>query len=383
MHYYRYRSPSNLAIKELMYDELYFCSPEECNDPFDSKTFYKFGTDKARWEALLHLSWPGVSNDDLERVADKIISVCPLTYEAALSLDYSAVIQEVLPNYRPAIVSILDASLKQVLNTYRAPPAYFVSFSRKADDPLMWSHYGGKHQGWCLVFKSVNKSLRQCPVRLKKGIRRNTPRGLAPSTGFGIPEVFSFRDMTYPDSAQCEDAFELFPVSVYGRQLSETERIEFASRQQQQYLQKHASWRYEKESRLYWSTYGSFIARERIEYSSEERLLHFDADQLVGVIFGARITSDLKSRLLQILANRRDRIYLEHQKKRTIFPFAIYQADLSSDQREVNLAPEQIWQAGKQFDRANVEFEDKLNDWRDGKALVIEGSRSRKEYIAE
>ena len=42
MLYYRYRSGSELSIKELIYDELYFASREECNDPYEGKLLPHF-----------------------------------------------------------------------------------------------------------------------------------------------------------------------------------------------------------------------------------------------------------------------------------------------------------------------------------------------------
>ena len=53
MLYYRFRPPLESCIKELIYDELFFCSTEESNDPFDSKTFYIFSGVKERWKRLL------------------------------------------------------------------------------------------------------------------------------------------------------------------------------------------------------------------------------------------------------------------------------------------------------------------------------------------
>jgi len=54
MHYYRYRSDSELSLKELIYNEIYFASPKESNDPFDSKSFYEFPHDTIRWSRLLN-----------------------------------------------------------------------------------------------------------------------------------------------------------------------------------------------------------------------------------------------------------------------------------------------------------------------------------------
>ena len=57
MHYYRFRSSGELAIKELMYDEIYFTSTNKCNDPFDGKAFLSFEADIDRWRHLLELAW--------------------------------------------------------------------------------------------------------------------------------------------------------------------------------------------------------------------------------------------------------------------------------------------------------------------------------------
>ncbi len=57
MLYYRFRTFSELTLKELLYNEMYFASPEECNDPFDSKTFYTFPSDKYRWSKLILLAF--------------------------------------------------------------------------------------------------------------------------------------------------------------------------------------------------------------------------------------------------------------------------------------------------------------------------------------
>ena len=60
MLYYRYRPFSELSLKELMYDELFFASAEECNDPHECWDFLAFPADYDKWRRLLELAWKNV-----------------------------------------------------------------------------------------------------------------------------------------------------------------------------------------------------------------------------------------------------------------------------------------------------------------------------------
>ena len=55
MLYYRYRPFSELSLKELMYDELFFASAEECNDPHECWDFLAFPADYDKWHRLLEI----------------------------------------------------------------------------------------------------------------------------------------------------------------------------------------------------------------------------------------------------------------------------------------------------------------------------------------
>ena len=64
MFYYRYRPATELAIKELIYDEMYFASEAECNDPYEGKIFARFEKDEGRWNRLINCAlstFPGIS----------------------------------------------------------------------------------------------------------------------------------------------------------------------------------------------------------------------------------------------------------------------------------------------------------------------------------
>lgn len=42
-----------MSIKELIYDEFYFASAAECNDPYEGKMFAKLENDNTLWDRLI------------------------------------------------------------------------------------------------------------------------------------------------------------------------------------------------------------------------------------------------------------------------------------------------------------------------------------------
>lgn len=90
MLYYRYRSGSELSIKELIYDELYFASREECNDPYEGKTFATFSKDKDLWSNLINeaLKSHKIELDESlkEKVIEYFLSKSPMPIENILKI---------------------------------------------------------------------------------------------------------------------------------------------------------------------------------------------------------------------------------------------------------------------------------------------------------
>ena len=158
MHYFRYRPYSELSLKELLYSEMYFASTEECNDPFDSKTFYSFLGDVNKWSNLITLACKPflnlLSEPFIKELSEFICNQCPLTYEEAINKNLLAGFSTNLLDNTIAI-SQISIFIQSFLKVYQPDDRYFVSFSRKSDDPLMWSHYANNHRGFCLIFKSI------------------------------------------------------------------------------------------------------------------------------------------------------------------------------------------------------------------------------------
>ncbi len=200
MHYYRYRSGSELSFKELLYDEIYFCSPEECNAPFDSKVFYQFPADLEAWKRLIHvaLSQRGLQGEPPRELASILTNSCPLSFEEMASPDFwEQAMQSLLSRSGPTPCLHAIAAVQGLIDRYKPKSTNFVSFSRSKKDILMWSHYAANHVRFCLIFKSIDGKLEQCPDRKKRGISRETRGGLAPHMSYGWPDAFPFQDIEY------------------------------------------------------------------------------------------------------------------------------------------------------------------------------------------
>jgi len=361
-----------------MYDEIYFASTMECNDPFDGKTFLSFEADRNRWRRLLELAWSNFNHEDRPKWEDQLsvylAGIAPLTFDAALKLNYAEAILSLQSPPDLITAFVLGQQVTHFLNLYKPRDTYFVSFSHEGNDPLMWSHYASMHRGHCLIFKAIDGHLYQCPRRKKNSIRRNTEAGLAQSMSYSIPDSFSFQDVFYRSEATPDDAFSYFPQHVFGRKLEEPERIELVTRQSQQCLVKHECWSYEQESRLTLSTPHAWLFGDNVDYSPQERLFYYQPNQLVGIILGARMDVQQKMRFREIIQAHMDRIARDPGDNTAVFNFVLFQAVLPDNRREVVIEPEEIFTLTKTLKKTDSDFTKCFNEWQEGWAIVFKGS---------
>lgn len=166
MFYFRFRPLTELSLKELMYNEMYFASTEECNDPFDSKAFYTFDKDIERWVNYILLALsnvvprPPITGEQLQAYTEFLCEKCPLTFsdliEEDILSDYP--VESVEDKF---IIGILRKSIPKIAELYKPSQRYFVSFTKDPEEPLMWAHYANKHYGFCLIFKTINGTIKQ------------------------------------------------------------------------------------------------------------------------------------------------------------------------------------------------------------------------------
>lgn len=92
MLYYRYRPFSEFSLKELMYNELFFASAEECNDPHECRDLLQFPPDYEKWHRVLELAWKDVGENEkkpfYKKFCDYLIQKSPITVCEVLSNDF-------------------------------------------------------------------------------------------------------------------------------------------------------------------------------------------------------------------------------------------------------------------------------------------------------
>jgi len=362
-----------------MYNELFLASTKECNDPYDSKAFYEFSERQDYWENLVKLL---VSNNDgvkvkdrhLKIVAEKISSLCQLTYDEALRLDISAICFETIKDF--SLCRKLSVCFNQLLKLYKPEPSYFACFSKADNDPLMWSHYASQHQGYSLIFQPIDGKLRQYYPLKKRSISRNTPNGLAANSNYRLPESFSFQEVIYQEEVRPLCGFHRLPVAVVGGDLPEEVRIELVKSQSEQFLHKHISWNYEQEVRVSVSPGMSWIFGDNLELSPLERLFYYEPTQLVGIIFGAKMSQRNKDRLMEVLLYRQEQMYRSEEHERIMFEFAIFNAHLSSTKREIQVEIDKMLSSGRAIDKSHEKFGDSYDIWKNGLGIKFEGNKS-------
>lgn len=386
MLYYRFRSPSELSFKELLYSEIYFASTEECNDPFDSRSFYEFGADQERWRSLFELSLGKIAvtyPSAASCAAAEVVKKGSLTFDEVMSMNFAEVLRVATNNGDPFLLEVVTASLARIFELYKPASNYFVSFSKRSDEPLMWSHYAGRHEGYCLVFRSVDGALHQNPLAKKTFIRRNTPNSFSPSISHGISDLFQFRDIEYKNTVEHLNAFDLFPQSVAMKSLSEEERIRLVAKQEEQYFQKHESWGYEEESRITLRAPMPWLLGDRFEYAPQERLFQYEPSQLVGVILGARMSKSNKDRISQIVEERSEHIDKHTSYKRIMFDFLLQEAKLSMRHRRLEITPLQFVGAVNSVKPDDEKFDLTYERWKAGGGIEFDGNKSTRVWIPD
>ncbi|MGF1733685.1 DUF2971 domain-containing protein [Photobacterium kasasachensis] len=382
--YYKYRSFSEFSIKELLYQELYFATRQESNDPFDSKTFYEFSANPSYWLNLIKIvgsKFTGFTESDFTSIAKKLSDLCPMSYEQVGALDITNIVFESIETKNLPVSMLFAEQFKKLVALYAPEESYFTCFSKVPDDPLMWSHYAGNHQGFCLIFQPIDGKLKQHPLYKRTGIRRDTPNGIAPSMGMGLPESFSFQDVEYQDDVEHLCAFCRLPAGVTKLDLPEEERIALVTKQSSQYVQKHRSWEYEQEVRLSFTPLSGYLYGQKVGLTKLERLFHYDPNQLVGIVLGAQMTRENKQRVQEVINEVLSRRELYKQEKRVLFDFMVFEAELSAKQRNLDIKPVELLTLTSNYKPDAPEFGRFYSEWEQGVGMEISGNSASRVTI--
>ena len=389
MFYYRYRPYSELSMKELMYDEIYFSSSEESNDPYEGKIFFQFDKSEEKWKRLLDCAWREFKKEKLETVKEVfcqyLTEKSPITFQEVQMLDFIDCVVKARNQIEAAGYVALSKSLKEYIKLYEPEKRYFVSFSKERDNYLLWSHYANNHKGYCLIFKTIDGKISQSSKNARNFVGRKTPKSFATSMGYNISTQFSMQDVIYCDEGETTviDAFLCFPPYVAGKEFSEEERAEHFAKLQSPFLEKGLCWEYERESRLLLTTPSAWLFGENFEYSSYERLFHYESTQLVGIILGAKMQESEKNRIREIVKDKVDGWYdfdVSKGEKR-IFSFVLFESELSLKKRNIDIFPKEIYTGTGVILDEDSEFKKAYEEWKKGRCIEWSEGHSKKTYI--
>ena len=376
MLYYRYRPISELSLKELRYGEMYFSSTKENNDPYDGKVFLLYNFNEEQWKRLFERAWLKVQlpKELLSQIAMDlakfVIQDNPKTYEDVQAFNFQKALLLSYPQIGDIVAYNLALRIKEFVEIYKPEHKYIVSFSKVNNNMLMWSHYASQHKGYCLIFKDFDGYLYQDESKKVTSIK-----------SLIIGDRFSFKDVIYAPECQLIDASRFMPIVSDIKFESEEERIAFCNENETKCLEKHVCWEYEEESRLLLPSSPAWLIGMHIEYTKEERLFYYKPTQLVGIILGALMDNETRDRVKEIIRKNNRRIS-ENHKEGAFFDCVLFEAHMYNDKREVFIQPSEIYSFGDVITKDNKNFDSRYNDWKKGRALVLNGKGGGKiEYI--
>ncbi len=313
--FYKYRSNSVAAFKELFYGELYFSHLSELNDPYDTKTLFTFPSDIGKYERLLkfiekEIHLPKYPCD---------ISM-PARYLAETELSYEELIEKIKSHHFQDLLnksfknksgatdlsSLFRIKLLYQINKQVKKNIYICSFTKNSDAPIMWSHYANEHKGICLEFNSIDNHIFQNPLERK--IKSKEGNGTYEYCG-GMK--FQFKEVKYNNKIKPLDGFLNFNEYIYGKKVSKNTINQFWKDFQDSAFRKYKKWEYEDEYRLV--DFSDWMPTDITTEGAKvkpfiDRIFFYDQTQLTGLIFGLKMGSKERSEMEQIIHKMRERL---------------------------------------------------------------------------
>ena len=384
MLYYRYRPGTPLSMKELIYNEMYFSSVSECNDPYEGKLFAEFGKNRDHWKQLIkmasinshvHSSSITVSSSLIERLVDCCVEMSPIDVTKFKLLNYSnfhikVYVDEIISNNQlvdiPPLYEAIDR-IKHYMDIHMPAEQYFVSFSKSRDNLLMWSHYANNHRGYCLIFRPIDNKIMQDKRWMKKGFTFDTPQSHISDNEitFIVPEDFKLDDIKYTnEQIPPINAFALFPHVInpehFKEEVNHATNVAYSS-----YLRKHHAWSYEEETRLLlFKGVPQYMANRTIPLSSHQRLFHYDPSQLVGIILGTKMPLEQRKQIKEIVKQKFAMQNSESKGNRCPVEFVIFEAQLATDTINIKMEPVEIYTSNGIFRKTQRDFKRLFDNWK-------------------
>ena len=196
-----------------------------------------------------------------------------------------------------------------------------------------------------------------------------------------VPSELPISEINYSNNITPIDAFTVFPEACSTLVIeNEEDRLKYHKNKEEHLLTKSKCWDYESEVRLLINSPSKYIFGESA-IKPYKRVFYYDFTQVVGVIFGARISEDEKEALTHILTEKlkKESLNVGSQERKILFDFMFQQAELSPDSRKINIKNIGVARAGTLYTPSSKDFSRYFEDWKKGSALVFENGGCRQE----
>lgn len=307
---FKYYRPNIYFEKAIRYNELYFCTNGELNDPHDLKATYRFEDSSELWSKLMMLNpfSDFLSIKDYIDPRNKELSICLNNLFKNSKFDsIEGSLNEVIASKRDLLIEIfsqhqIEFDLNSKIKIFEKKPTklkisemcislltelltralnhriYSASFSKVALEPMMWAHYAEGFKGVVVIYENMQANI--------LGLRDH------PQSSKLMPA--ELHEVKYIDG---EKIIPILECATSGKEKA-----------CQVLLQKNSFWEYEDELRL--------LIEEKIDSrlmsmsqkvlkTNRERIFYHDPSSIVGIIFGPRCTEDYKDKIEQIIRDNR------------------------------------------------------------------------------
>lgn len=325
---FKYRPLSEFLFKELFYQELYFASYFELNDPLDLSARIEFSCKKSEQVEylLFFLFKTTLSFNDTLSENDKLNNQKMLAFndnKNRVSEFKQAIfesINEIKENkdriWQDDIENIIVTTCKKLnfdfqfdLASFRSElkritskfleNSYATCFSESNNDFLMWSHYASKHSGICLEFSLENSGLFPYISKTRRNLDFEKYKQRLSEWDLKTHMYWDrIRKVIYENEQPFINFFEFSPVfenehdcDLIG--LSKSWTHHFAHQLEWVFSTKTKPWEYEKEWRAIHINFGN-------PENPEERIRHYPLESLKAIYFGMRTPDNAKNRIYNI-----------------------------------------------------------------------------------
>lgn len=320
MKFYRYRPLSELIFKELYYQEIYFASYEELNDPLDMSIQIDFRPSEIKHiNYLLHFisirQFILNNGEDFKKIniCSKYDNLRDRIWEKAnacsihegISLDKITEIIDISINeLRSNFYFDRDIFKSEVVRlcTKFFKKSYVSCFSETNDNFLMWSHYASRHTGICLEFTIKNKSFPFELVDSRNKDRAEYVKSMATWNGTSFRYWDEIKKVRYQPLLPNINFFNFSYIfaneddcDITG--ISKSWIHSYANKVADNLLIKMPAWKYEKEWRIISLNF------ETNEYP-EKRIRNYPLKYLTGIYFGINTSIEAKKRIVAMMKSK-------------------------------------------------------------------------------